>query len=148
MHSHKCDHVKFLLTHSQKMVANACLEPWHTILEPSKMEINFAVQILCISMLDPFSVQISMVKPFDLQKQFFLTPFENVAIYQTSQSSILILQSKKRILIHILITYSLQEKSIVSSQNIKKFLNQEGFSRQVKSIVLFSERKKKRVKIK
>ncbi len=30
MHSHKCDHVKFLLAHSQKMVANAgrSLEPW------------------------------------------------------------------------------------------------------------------------
>ncbi len=95
----------------------------HTILEPSKMDINFAVQILCISMLDPFTVQISMVKPFDLQKQFFLTPFENVAIYQTSQSSLLILQSKKCILIHILITYSLQKMlfllgCLVFSQNI------------------------------
>lgn len=67
----------------------------HTILEPSNMEINFAVQILCISMLDLFSVQISMVKPFDLQKQPFLTPFENVFIYQMSQSFVLILQSGK-----------------------------------------------------
>ncbi len=31
---------------------------------------------------------------------------------------------------------------LVYSQNIKKFLNQEGFSRQVKIIVLFSEKNK------
>lgn len=57
------------------------------------MEINFAVQILCISMLDPFSVQISMVKPIDLQKQLFITQFENVSIYQTSKSFVLSLKS-------------------------------------------------------
>lgn len=64
-------------------------------MEPSNMEIHFAVQILCIIMLDPFSVKISMVKSFDLRKQLFLTQFENVYIYQTSQSFVLSLKSGK-----------------------------------------------------
>ncbi len=34
---------------------------------------------------------------------------------------------------------------LVFSQNIKKFLNQEGFSRQVKLIVLFSEKNKSKL---
>lgn len=67
----------------------------HKIMEPSNMEIHFAVQILCIIMLDPFSVKISMVKSFDLRKQLFLTQFENVYIYQTSQSFVLSLKSGK-----------------------------------------------------
>jgi len=67
------------------------------------MEINLAVQILCISMLDPFFCLNLYGETLWYANTALRNSLKNASIHQTSQSFVLSLKSGELILIHILI---------------------------------------------